>query len=110
PFPRAQELVNVEGIAATAAAHHHEGPMKARRDVRIALLCEVQLFDGCTDAQLERIARIADEIAVPAGYVLVYEGDWGHEVFVVAGGEARGTGRGRAPAVLGGGAGSGERG
>lgn len=78
--------------------------MKARRDVRIEHLREVRLFDGCTDAELERIARIADEIAVPAGYVLVYEGDWGHEVFVVAEGEAEVTAGGRMLALLGAGA------
>ena len=74
--------------------------MKARRDVRIEHLREVRLFDGCSDDELERIARIADEIAVPAGYVLVYEGDWGHEVFVVAEGEAEVTAGGRMLALL----------
>ena len=74
--------------------------MKARRDVRVEHLREVRLFDGCSDEELERIARIADEIAVPAGYVLVYEGDWGHEVFVVAEGEAEVTAGGRMLALL----------
>ena len=74
--------------------------MKARRDVKVEHLREVPLFDGCTDEQLERIARSADEVAVPAGYVLVYEGDWGHEVFVVAEGEAEVTAGGRMLALL----------
>jgi CRP-like cAMP-binding protein len=74
--------------------------MKARRDVKVAHLREVRLFDGCTDEQLEQIARMADEVAVPAGYVLVYEGDWGHEVFVVADGEAEVTAGGRMLALL----------
>jgi CRP-like cAMP-binding protein len=74
--------------------------MKARRDVKIEHLREVRLFDGCSDEELERIARMADEIAVPAGYVLVYEGDWGHEVFVVAEGEAEVTAGGRMLALL----------
>ncbi len=76
-------------------------PVKARRDVRIDHLREVLLFEGCTDDQLREIASRADEIAVPAGYVLVYEGDWGHEVFVVADGSARVTVGGRAVAELG---------
>jgi CRP-like cAMP-binding protein len=74
--------------------------MKARRDVRIDHLRQVRLFDGCSDAELERIAQVADEIAVPAGYVLVYEGDWGNEVFVVAEGEAEVTAGGRMLALL----------
>jgi len=74
--------------------------MKARRDVKVEHLREVRLFDGCSDEQLERIARMADEVAVPAGYVLVYEGDWGHEVFVVAEGEAEVTAGGRMLALL----------
>jgi CRP-like cAMP-binding protein len=61
----------------------------------------VLLFDGCSDEELRRIAQMADEIAVPAGYVLVYEGDWGNEVFVVAEGEALVTVGGRTLAVLG---------
>ena len=75
--------------------------MKARRDVKTEHLREVLLFDGCSDEELRRIAQMADEVAVPAGYVLVYEGDWGHEVFVVAEGEARVTAGGRTLAVLG---------
>ncbi|MEY2423226.1 MAG: hypothetical protein QOI95_3293 [Acidimicrobiaceae bacterium] len=74
--------------------------MKARRDVKVEHLREVHLFDGCSDEELERIARMADEVAVPAGYVLVYEGDWGHEVFVVAEGEAEVTAGGRMLALL----------
>jgi CRP-like cAMP-binding protein len=74
--------------------------MKARRDVKVEHLREVQLFDGCSDEELERIARMADEVAVPAGYVLVYEGDWGHEVFVIAEGEAEVTAGGRMLALL----------
>ena len=74
--------------------------MKARRDVKIEHLQTVSLFSGCSDEELERIAGMADEIAVPAGYVLVYEGDWGHEVFVVAEGEAEVTAVGRMLALL----------
>jgi CRP-like cAMP-binding protein len=74
--------------------------MKARRDVKVEHLREVRFFDGCSDEELARIAQTADEVAVPAGYVLVYEGDWGHEVFVVAEGAAAVTAGGRTLAVL----------
>jgi CRP/FNR family transcriptional regulator len=75
--------------------------MKARRDVKVEHLREALLLNGSSDDALRRIAQMADEIAVPAGYVLVYEGDWGNEVFVVADGEARVTAGGRTLAVLG---------
>jgi CRP-like cAMP-binding protein len=75
--------------------------MKARRDVKVEHLREALLLDGSSDEELRRIAQMADEIAVPAGYVLVYEGDWGNDVFVVADGEARVTAGGRTLAVLG---------
>ena len=75
--------------------------MKARRDVKVEHLREALLLEGSSDDALRRIAQMADEIAVPAGYVLVYEGDWGDEVFVVADGEARVTAGGRTLAVLG---------
>jgi CRP-like cAMP-binding protein len=78
--------------------------MKARRDVKVEHLREVLLFDGCSDEELQRIAQSADEVAVPAGYVLVYEGDWGNEVFVVAEGSALVTAGGKTLAELGGGA------
>ena len=68
--------------------------------MKVEHLRGVLLFDGCSDDELGRIAQIADEIAVPAGYVVVYEGDWGDEVFVVADGEARVTAGGRTLAVL----------
>ena len=74
--------------------------MKARRDVKVDHLREVLLFEGCSDAELGQIAQVADEIAVPAGYVLVYEGDWGNEVFVVADGTAKVTASGRTLADL----------
>ncbi len=74
--------------------------MKARRDVKVDHLREVLLFEGCSDDDLSQIAHVADEIAVPAGYVLVYEGDWGNEVFVVADGAAKVTAGGRTLADL----------
>jgi CRP/FNR family transcriptional regulator, cyclic AMP receptor protein len=89
-----------EGIVGSGVCPPPCHPMKARRDVKVEHLREVRLFDGCSHEELERIARLADEIAVPAGYVLVYEGDWGHEVFVVAEGEAEVTAGGRMLALL----------
>jgi CRP-like cAMP-binding protein len=74
--------------------------MKPRRAVKVDNVRAVRLFEDCNDDELERIAGMADEIAVPAGYVLVYEGDWGNEVFVVTDGEAEVTAGGRMLALL----------
>ncbi len=75
--------------------------MKARRDVKPEQLAALLLFDGCSADELAEVARSVDEVAVPAGYVLAFEGDWGHEVFIVAEGLARVTASGRTLAVAG---------
>lgn len=75
--------------------------MKARRDVKPEQLASLLLFDGCSAEELGPVAHAVDEVAVPAGYVLAYEGDWGHEVFIVAEGLARVTASGRTLAVTG---------
>jgi CRP/FNR family transcriptional regulator, cyclic AMP receptor protein len=75
--------------------------MKQKRDVKVERLRGVGLFAGCSDQQLGKIAQLADEIAVPKDYVLVYEGDYGDEVFVIAEGEAEVTNGSRKAAALG---------
>ncbi len=45
-------------------------------------------FSALEDDELAAVAFLADEVAAPTGYVLVYEGDWGDEVFVLAEGHA----------------------
>jgi CRP-like cAMP-binding protein len=75
--------------------------MKQKRDVKVERLRGVPLFAGCNDQELGRIAQLADEVAVPKGYVLVYEGDFGDEVFVIAEGEAEVTNAGQRAAGLG---------
>lgn len=77
---------------------------KAKRDVKVEHLRKVRLFDGLSDRDLVRVTGLADEVAVPAGYVLVHEGAFGHEVFVLVEGEADVTADGRALAALGSGA------
>ena len=55
---------------------------------KLAHLKAAAPFAGLSDEALESAVLLADEVAVPAGYVLVYEGDWGDEVFVIAEGTA----------------------
>ena len=69
---------------------------------RVALLRGGWLFSECTDDELERIAALAHGLRVPAGHVVVHEGDEGSEFFVVAEGSARvSVGDGTAVADLG---------
>jgi CRP-like cAMP-binding protein len=75
--------------------------MKAKRDVKVDHLRGIPLLAGCDDRALRRIASLADEIAVPSGYVLVHEGDWGREVFIIEDGVAEVAVDGRQQAVLG---------
>jgi CRP-like cAMP-binding protein len=75
--------------------------MKAKRVVRVDQLRRLPLFEGCDDHELARVARRADEIAVPPGYVLVHEGDWTDEVFIILDGEADVIVGGRSVARLG---------
>ena len=58
------------------------------KDMRIAHLRSVPMFQTCTDKELLQVARLAEQIDVPAGEVLVREGRLGHEFYVVAAGKA----------------------
>lgn len=58
---------------------------------RVALLRGGWLFSECTDDELERIAALAHAIRVPAGHVVVREGDDGGEFYLVVDGGARVT-------------------
>lgn len=55
---------------------------------RVALLGGVWLFSDCTDDELERIAALAQLVEVPAGEVVVREGDPGEEFYAIVAGTA----------------------
>ena len=46
-------------------------------------LRNVSLFQGCSTKDLEKIARASDEISMPAGSLIVDQGQTGREAFVV---------------------------
>jgi CRP/FNR family cyclic AMP-dependent transcriptional regulator len=70
-------------------------------DPKIERLSQVQLFSACSKRDLSRIARLAEEIEVPPGQVLMRQGELGLEAFVIADGRARVTIRGKRSARLG---------
>jgi CRP/FNR family transcriptional regulator, cyclic AMP receptor protein len=62
---------------------------------KIELLRAVPLFASCSKQELQQIARIADELDVPAGKVLIREGERGREFFVLIEGEVEVRRKGR---------------
>jgi len=59
------------------------------RDEKLELLATIPLFAGFGRRQLERLGQLADEVDVPAGHVLMRQGDAGREAFVIVDGTAR---------------------
>ena len=69
--------------------------MRLRRDAKIELLRHVPLFAGLSKRELEQLGRIADELDLPAGQVLIKEGARGLEFFVLAEGAVSVAQKGR---------------
>lgn len=67
----------------------------------LEILRHVPLFAHCSDEDLARIARAADEIQVDTGRVLMSEGDIGREAFIVIDAEVEVTIGGKLIATLG---------
>jgi CRP-like cAMP-binding protein len=55
----------------------------AANDSKVDLIRSVPLFQGLGRAELAEVAQILDEVDVPAGHVLMRQGDIGREMFVV---------------------------
>lgn len=62
--------------------------MRLSRRTKIDLLKRIPLFAGCSRAELEAVSRVADELRLPAGRVLMRQGAPGRELFVLVDGEA----------------------
>ena len=66
------------------------------RNAKIDLLQRVILFSGCSKRELGEIARIADEIDLPAGKTLIVQGEPGRQFFIVVEGTVAVTRDGKA--------------
>ena len=73
----------------------------ARRDQFIDHLSQVPLFSALSRRELALVAKRAEDVVVPAGKVLVSEGETGNQFFVIMSGSAKLTRRGRKIATLG---------
>lgn len=61
--------------------------MKA--DKKLQLLATVPIFARLRGRDLERIGQLVEEVDVPAGKVLMRQGDTGHEFFLIVEGRVR---------------------
>jgi CRP-like cAMP-binding protein len=67
-------------------------------------LSKVPLFSSCSTRDLQKIARAGDEVVMPAGSVIVDQGQTGREAFVILSGTALVKRNNKKVAVLGSGA------
>ncbi len=73
------------------------------QDTKVEALKRAPLFDGLSRKELLQLARVSEDLEVPAGTVLCKEGDTGHEFFVIVEGEVEVTRNGKPVAMRGGG-------
>lgn len=59
------------------------------RDPKVDLIASVPMFSRLGKRELDEIAALVDEVDVPAGKVLMRQGETGREMFIVAGGRFR---------------------
>ena len=70
------------------------------RDEHLRLIASVPLFKYCTRSQLQEIAKVADEIILPAGMVLDRQGEIGFDLLILLDGTATVTRDGRHVATV----------
>jgi CRP-like cAMP-binding protein len=64
-------------------------------DTKVQALKRAPLFEGLSRKELEELARVTEDLEVPAGDVLCKEGDTGREFFVIVDGETQVTTNGK---------------
>jgi CRP/FNR family transcriptional regulator len=58
-------------------------------DAKLELLSKVPLFAGLDRGSLDHVARLADEIDLPADKMLLHEGELPYEFFLIVEGQVR---------------------
>ena len=76
-------------------------PARLRSRSKVEFIARVPLFAGLSKRELGRVASLADEIDLPAGKLLIREGERGREFFVLLEGEAEVTRKGKKLATRG---------
>jgi CRP-like cAMP-binding protein len=67
----------------------NEEVQMASNDPKVDLLKSVSIFSGMGERELEQVAQLLDEVEVPAGKVLMRQGDNGNEMFIIAKGRVQ---------------------
>ena len=65
--------------------------MRLHKDKKVDLMKGVPLFSGCSKAELQKIAALADELDLGDGATLIREGERGREFIVIVDGSVRVT-------------------
>jgi CRP/FNR family transcriptional regulator, cyclic AMP receptor protein len=65
------------------------------QDTKVDALKRATLFEGLSRKQLAQLAKVSEDLEVPAGKVLCKEGEVGQEFFVIIDGEAEVTKNGK---------------
>jgi CRP/FNR family transcriptional regulator, cyclic AMP receptor protein len=71
------------------------------QDKKVEALKRAPLFEGLSRKELVQLARLTDDVEIPAGRVLCREGDRGREFFVLVEGKVDVARNGRGMAALG---------
>ena len=58
-----------------------------KQDDKIEALRKAPLFEGLSKKDLGQLARVSEDMEIPAGTTLTKEGEIGHEFFVIVDGE-----------------------
>jgi CRP-like cAMP-binding protein len=74
---------------------------RIKQDTKVEALRQSPLFEGLSRKQLTSVARLTDDLEVPAGTVLCQQGTRGQEFFVITEGEATVTRGRKAVATIG---------
>jgi CRP/FNR family transcriptional regulator, cyclic AMP receptor protein len=73
----------------------------ASKKAHLEHLRNIPLFSACSNKDLERIVKAADELTVPAGHMLCDQGQTGREAFVLITGTATVRRNGKKVATVG---------
>jgi CRP-like cAMP-binding protein len=58
-----------------------------KQDDKIEALRKAPLFEGLSKKELGQLARVSEDMEIPAGTTLTKEGELGHEFFVIVDGQ-----------------------
>ena len=71
------------------------------KNAKVEAIKKVPLFEGCSKADLEKVAAVADEIRFDSGRVLIEQGAVGREFILLLDGDVEVRKNGRAVAIKG---------